>query len=178
MKRIICLLAVLICTVSAFGQGSLWKPTMSIVELDNDNHLGTISVFNMPEEGQNHYYLCLGPMGLGDEIIQITLDPVSQLFIPLGCSLEEAQAQLEAFKAQVTGPAGEVTEVTGVLAIGNPSMADPETITVTSRRLIFTRQLEFTAQREGYLRAAFITNSELGTMLNGVKFHRKLYPND
>ena len=43
----------------------------------------------MPDFDQ--YYLEVGNMGVGGEVIQINFDPVFVLFIPLGSTIEEAQ---------------------------------------------------------------------------------------
>lgn len=178
MKRIICLLATTVLTVAAFAQGNLLKQTLEIVEIEVNDGETTLSVFNMPEGDQNQYFLCVGTLGIGDDFIQLNLDPVFELFIPLGDTLEEAQAILEGFRALAKQPDGTTQETTGCLALGNPTTADPETVYLTARRFIFTRNVEFSVQREGYIRATYIANSELGSLLSGVKFYRKLHPNE
>mgnify|MGYP007070240319 CR=1 FL=1 len=163
-------------TVSAFSQGSILKQTIDIAEVEVNDV--TVSVINIPEEGQNQYYLCVGTLGVGDDFIQLQLDPVFQLFIPLGGTLEEAQAKLGAFKAIAKEPTGTMLETVGILAIGNPSLGDPEPVYVTSRRFIFERNAEFSVKRNGYIRATYISKSELGSLLSSVKLYRKIHPNE
>ena len=178
MKKIICLLSILVWTVAAFAQGSLLKQTLEIVEVEINDGATTLSVFNMPENDQNQYFICLGTMGIGDDFVQLNLDPVSELFIPLGNTLEEAQTRLEEFRALAKQADGTSSETTGYLAIGNPTTADPEPVILTSRRLIFSRNVEFSVERKGYIRATYISYSELGSLLSGVKFYRNLHPNE
>ena len=154
------------------------KQTLEIVEVEINDGATTLSVFNMPENDRNQYFLSLGMVGIGDDFIQLNLDPVSQLFIPLGDTLEEAQAKLEEFRALAKQADGTSLETTGYLAIGNPTTADPEPVYLNARRLLFSRNVEFSVQREGYIRATYVANSELGSLLSGVKFYRKLHPNE
>ena len=47
-----------------------------------------LMVFKMQDAGT--YWLSVGNLGIGGEIIQLDFDPVFELFIPLGNTLEEA----------------------------------------------------------------------------------------
>ena len=38
------------------------------------------------------------------------------------------------------------------------------------------KKLEFSLQREGYIRATYVDKSDLNTLLGGTKFHKKLHP--
>lgn len=177
MKRIVIIIIALTVTfVATFAQGSLLKQTLDIAEVEVNDV--TLSVFNMPENGQNHYYLCAGNLGFGDDFIQLQLDPVSELFIPLGDTLDDAQAKLEEFKALAKKPAGTGFETVGCLAIGNPSMAEQETVIVTSRRFLGQKLVEFSVRRNGYIRAAHIARGQIGSLASGVKFYRKLHPKE
>ena len=93
MKRIVSTLFVFIWTVVAFAQGSILKQTLEIAEVEINDGEVSLSVFDMPEEGQHQYFLCVGTLGIGDDFIQLQIDPVFQLFLPLGNTLEEAQAK-------------------------------------------------------------------------------------
>ena len=108
----------------------------------------------------------------------VDIDPVFQLFIPLGETLEGAQTKLEEFRAVASEPAGTVLETVGVLALGNPTTGDPEPVYVTSRRFIFQRIIEFSVQRNGYVRATHIGRGDFGTIVSGVKWYRKIHPNE
>ena len=46
------------------------------------------------------------------------------------------------------------------------------------RRSLLSRLLEFSVEREGYIRSTHIQRSDFKAILRGVKFHKKLYPND
>ena len=178
MKRIISMMAVLVWTVAAFAQGSLLKQTLEIAEVEINDGDVTLSVFDMPEGDQHQYFLCVGTLGIGDDFIQLNIDPVFQLFIPLGETLEGAQTKLEEFRAVASEPAGTVLETVGVLALGNPTTGDPEPVYVTSRRFIFQRIIEFSVQRNGYVRATHIGRGDFGTIVSGVKWYRKIHPNE
>ena len=178
MKRLVSIVLVLAWTVTAFAQGSILKQTLDIAEVEINDGDVTISVFNMPEEDQNQYYLCVGTLGIGNDVVQLHIDPVFQLFIPLGSTLEEAQAKLEEFKAVAKQPSGTVLETVGCLALANPSTGEPEPVYVTSRRFFLQRILEFSVQRNGYVRATHITRGEFGSLLTGVKLYRKIHPKE
>lgn len=38
----------------------------------------------MPIDGVNHYYLSVGHLGIGGDILQINFDRIFELFLPLG----------------------------------------------------------------------------------------------
>lgn len=69
MKRLVSIVLVLMWAVAAFAQGSILKQTLEIAEVEVDEVDVTISVFNMPEEGQNQYYLCVGTLGIGNDVV-------------------------------------------------------------------------------------------------------------
>ena len=176
MKRFITIIAALAVTAAAFAQGSLLKQTLEIAEVEIDDGDVTVSVFNMPEEGVNQYYLCVGTLGIGDDIVQFRVDPLFQLFIPLGDTLQEAQERLEELRALAKEPDGTTMETIGCLALANPSTGELEPVYVTSRKFIFRRLVEFRVQRNGYIRATHISRSVLGSLLTGVKLYRRIHP--
>lgn len=178
MKRIVSTLFVLVWTVVAFAQGSLLKQTLEIAEVEINDGEVSLSVFDMPEEGQHQYFLCVGTLGIGDDFIQLQIDPVFQLFLPLGNTLEEAQAKLEAFKEIAKEPSGTEMETVGTLALANPSTGDMEPVFLTSRRFLFQRLVEFSVRRNGYVRATHIGRSDLGTLITTVKLYRKIHPDE
>ena len=99
MKRLITLLAALTLTVAAFAQRSLLQPRLEIVEIEADaDNAAPFQVFWMEDEGVNHYYLSVGNLGVGNNFIQFHVDPLYELFIPLGASIEEAIETLEMLK--------------------------------------------------------------------------------
>lgn len=69
MKRFVSVVLLLMWAVAAFAQGSILKQTLEIAEVEVDDGDVTISVFNMPEEGQNQYYLCVGTLGIGNDVV-------------------------------------------------------------------------------------------------------------
>lgn len=178
MKSIIKVFAVLLLAVmpviASAQDKKILKQTIEITEIEHED--GTeVSVFYMPDFDQ--YYLEVGNMGVGGEIVQINFDPIFVLFIPLGSTIEEAQAKLEQFKEHAKGPRGARMETLGVLAFGYPNEEELEPVTVTARRLLITRQLEFSVTRGEWIRAAYMDRADIVSLLNGVKLHRKLHPN-
>ena len=178
MKRIVSTLFVLAWTVVAFAQGSLLKQTLEIAEVEINDGDVSLSVFDMPEEGLHQYFLCVGTLGIGDDFVQLQIDPVFQLFIPLGDTLEEAQARLEEFRDIANEPAGKETETVGTLALSNPSTGETEPVYITSRRFLFQRLVEFSVKRNGYVRATHIGRSDLGTLITSVKLYRRIHPDE
>ena len=178
MKRIVSTVLVLAWTVVAFAQGSILKQTLEIAEVEVNDGEVSLSVFDMPEEGQHQYFLCVGTLGIGDDFIQLQIDPVFQLFLPLGGTLDEAQAKLEAFRDIAKEPAGTEMETVGTLALGNPSTGEPEPVYLTSRRFIFQRLVEFSVRRNGYVRATHVGKSDMGSLISSVKLYRMIHPDE
>lgn len=176
MKRIITLLVAFACAVPAFAQGSVWKQVLDIVEIENENTGETVGVYNMPDGDKNFYYLDVGTLGIGTDIIQANVDPVFHLFIPLGETLEEAQQKMQEIRDFSKNAARKTTkEITGCLALGNPSTGEFEPVYMTARRVLTSKVVEFSVQRNGYVRATYLTRSTLGSLNNGIKFYRKLH---
>lgn len=178
MKRILCILVFLALGVAAFAQGSLLKQTLEIAEVEMNDGEVSLSVFDMPEGDVHQYYLCIGTLGVGDDIIQFKVDPVFELFIPLGGTLAEAEAKMEEFRGVANMSSGEGIETVGTLALGNPSTGEEEPVYLTSRRFLFQRLIEFSVKRNGYVRSTDIPRSEFSSLLNGVKFYRKIHPDE
>ena len=178
MKRIVSTLLILTWAVVAFAQGSLLKQTLEIAEVEINDGAVSLSVFDMPEEGQHQYFLCVGTLGFGDSFVQLEIDPVSQLFIPLGNTLEEAQAKLVEFKAMAKKPSHTEMETVGTLALANPSTGELEPVYVTSRRFLTQKIISFSVKRNGYVRAAHIPNMDFSSLVTSVKLYRKIHPKE
>ena len=178
MRRIISTVLVLAWTVVSFAQGSILKQTLDIAEVEINDGEVTLSVFDMPEEGQHQYFLCVGTLGIGDDFIQLQIDPLFNLFIPLGGTLMEAQAKLEEFKEIAKAPAGFEQETIGTLALANPSTGELEPVFVTSRRFLTQKLIEFSVRRNGYVRATHIPRTDFATLVTSVKLYRKIHPKE
>ena len=136
-----------------------------------------LEVFNMPSDGENHYFLSVGHLGFGDEVIQILFDPLFELFIPLGDNVTEALESLEKLQALFDADPGTSMQTTGCLAVGVPN-DKREPVKVTYRTLLISRMLEFSVEREGYIRAAHLHRSDFNSLVNGVKFYKRLHPRE
>ena len=86
MKRLVTLVMLFFLTLGASAQQSKIPTILEIAEIE-ENDETVLSVFNMPNDEGNHYYLSVGTLGIGDEIFQIQFDPLFNLFIPLGSTL-------------------------------------------------------------------------------------------
>ena len=114
MKRIITTIILACMGVLAFGQQS--------------------SVLRHRMEIARMYYLSLGNLGFGIDLIQIEFDPIFELFIPLGNTLTEAIAKMEEIKAFYKQPRRSTMELTGCFAALYPN-SNIVTITATARRI-------------------------------------------
>lgn len=178
MKKIVNLILALLLTSAAFAQSPILKQTLEIAEVEINDGAISLSVFDMPEEGQHHYFLCVGTLGIGDDFIQLQIDPLFQLFITLGDTLEESIAKLEEFKEIAKQPAGTEMETIGTLALANPYTGQNETVYVTSRRFLTQKLAEFSVKRNGYIRATHIGRSDLGALITTVKIYKKIHPKE
>ena len=178
MKRFLCILAFLTLGALAFAQGSFWRQIHTIAEVEIEDGEVTLSVFDLPEGDVHQYYLCVGPLGIGDDVVQFNIDPVSQLFIPLGGTLAEAQAKMEEIRGVADRASGEGIETVGTLSVGNPSTGEKETVFLTARRVLLVKHVEFTVKRNGYVRSTVLARSDLGSLLTSVKLYRKIHPRE
>lgn len=135
---------------------------------------GEIEVFQMKDTGA--YWLSVGHLGIGGDIVQINFDPVYELFIPLGNTIEEAIETMTDLKAFFKTPRLTTKQIKGCLAAMYPS-DNMETVTLTSRRLLGSKIVEFSVKRDDLVRANYINKSNFGSLLSSLKFYKKLHPN-
>ncbi|MBQ6576495.1 MAG: hypothetical protein IJL91_01950, partial [Bacteroidales bacterium] len=75
MKRLIITIALTIFTLSAFAQNNMLAQRMEIVQLEaEDLNTVELEVFYMNDESPRMYYLSLGHLGIGTDILQLTFD--------------------------------------------------------------------------------------------------------
>lgn len=177
MKKVILILAVLLCTAPCFAQFSSIPQRLELVEVEINEGETILEVFNSPVEGQNHYYLSVGHLGMGDEVIQVQVDPLFELFIPLGDTLAEAMERLQALQDLFKGAPGNSIVIDGNLAAGFPN-DKIEPVKVSYRKVLLSRMLEFSVEREGYIRSTHISKMDFGSIVTSMKLHRKIHPDD
>lgn len=148
-----------------------------IVVLEDDGGNSTYEVFAVDREEGSQYYLNLGHVGFGDELVQVQLDPVFTLIIKLGDSLDEAIETMEQLKAQVKATPGTTTQTTGYLGIAVAGDKTEE-VTITTWKPLLVRYLQFSLQRDGYIRAVNVSKSDVSSLLFNLKVHRKLHPKE
>ena len=177
-KAIATLLFAAVCAAS-FAQSVKIPQRLELVEIDSEiagcsEHL---EVFNMPVDGVNQYFLAVGHLGIGDEVVQLLFDPVSELFIPLGNTVAEALESLEEMQALFKGETGSYLETEGCLNIAFPNDKREE-VKITYIKPLLSRMLRFSVQREEYIRATHIQRSDFNSLVSGVKFYGKLHPKE
>jgi hypothetical protein len=177
MKRLFITLLLACAAVVAFAQNPILRQRMEIAEIETGEDNIHLQVFYMDDESPRVYYLSLGDLGIGGDIVQVHFDPVYELFIPLGNTLDEAIDKMKDIQDYYKQPRLWSTEITGNFAVAYPSQ-DPITVTVTSRRLLTTRLLEFSIPADDLVRATHISRSDFTSMLNAVKLYRKIHPNE
>ena len=175
MKRIALFFLALTLAVTASAQKYDITKLVDIAEVESGDQ-SILSVFSIPDEtGQPVCFLCVGSMGLGDEIIQIDVDPINKLFIPLGLNRTEVMETLDRIKLHFDEPAGTSVEVTGCFAPAIPN-ENRETVTVTTRKVLFGKKLEFKLERDGVIRATYVSRSDFKTLMVNVKLNKRWLP--
>ena len=134
-----------------------------------------MEVFRMYDTGT--YWLSVGHLGIGSDLVQLQFDPLFELFIPLGDSLEEALAKMKELQAFYKKPRLSTMEVQGCLAAMYPG-DNFEPVTVTSRRLLGAKILSFSVQREDLVRATYITKVDFGSLVFSLKSYKALHPKE
>ena len=172
-----------IAALPASAQAQDFPQRNEITRIEHeDNSIGSIpdflEVFSQPDgDGGKRYFLSVGHLGMGDKVLQINFDPLFELFIPLGGSLDEALASLQELQGLYNEPVGTGFEKQGCLAFGVPN-DNLETVHVTYMKSLLSRLLEFTIEREGYIRSAHVQRSDFNAIVRGVKFYQKIHPNE
>ena len=82
--------------------------------------------------------------------------------------------ELQAFYKE---PRLSTMEVQGCLAAMYPG-EDFEPVTITSRRLLGTKILSFSVQREDFVRATYISKSDFGSLVFSLKAYKTLHPKE
>lgn len=175
MKRIISLFIALSVTVAAFAQDNLLRQRMELASIEVNDGEVELQVFQMEDNGR--YYLSVGHLGIGDDIFQINFDPLFELFIPLGETLSEAIETLDMLKDFYDESSGTTMEMNGCLCLAFPD-DKWETVKVTTRRFLFSKLLEFSLERDGYIRATHIGKSDFKGLVSSTKLYRKIHPNE
>lgn len=175
MRKLLSVIALLACTSVAFAQMSKIPQRNEIVQIDINDGLRELEIFNSPKDGENHYYLSLGRLMYGDQIVQVRIDPISELFIPLGNTLEESANTLAKFQDIFKSDPGTSVEIEGCVRVGIPKEDDFEPVTVTYRKVLVSKQLEFSVKRGDYVSSADVGKSDLASLVNTFKLYRKTH---
>lgn len=133
-----------------------------------------LQAFSMIKDSVRTYYLTVGNLGIGNEVVQFNIDPFSNLYIPLGNSLDEAVESLERIKAMYKEPNNSTSTIKGCLEWAFPGK-DVETVTVVHTKNLLSNSLRFSVEREGYLRATYVDKSNFNSIVSSVKFYRKMH---
>lgn len=181
MKTITQLLAtLLLATLPVLASAQLPPQRMELVTVEHEIDsfsVERLEVFRLPQDGANHYYLTVGHLGFGDDVIQVMIDPLFELFIPLGDTVAEALASMQNIQQLLDEAPGTSIEVEGCLAFGVPN-DQLEPVKVTLLRPLLSKILEFSIQRGEYMRAAHLSKSDFNTLVRGVKFYQKIHPKE
>ena len=185
MKKFFLIVSLFVWSVAAMAQLSKLPQRLELVTVDLEvgdqgSFLSTeenLEVFNMPEDGLNHYYLSVGHLGIGDNIVQFNIDPVFELFIPLGDTVAEALERLQGMQALFKGPKNGSIELEGCLAAAFPN-DNMEKVTVTFQKVLLSKMLAFSVQRGEYIRATHIPKSQFNSLVRSLKFYRKIHPKE
>lgn len=150
------------------------RKEIAVIEED-DNGFTRLELFSMDRDDGEAYYLSVGCLGYGDRFIQVYIDPFHELFIPLGTTLDEAEATLQQLKDFFKQPKGATMEIMGCFNSFIPD-DNRESVTLTHTRLLLNDQIRFSIEREDELRATFVSRSDINSMLSSLKFYRKIHP--
>ena len=175
MKKLFITLCLACVALFSFAQNTALRQRLEIVEVEINDGETMLEVFQMADNGR--YYLSVGHLGIGDDIIQFQVDPVFELFIPLGETLEESMGTLRQLQEHLKQPVGQTIEIQGCLSMAYPN-DQWETVKVTTRQFLFSKLLEFSLERDGYIRATHIARSEFNSLVTSANFYQKLHPNE
>ncbi|MBR1799145.1 MAG: hypothetical protein IJ761_04520 [Bacteroidales bacterium] len=146
-----------------------------IVSIEEDVEQNVhFEIVALDSDSTSQYFLSLGHLGVGNNIIQFHVDPIFTLYIKLGNTLAESIERIEELIEQIKAEPGTATETTGYISLGAPN-EHPETVTITTRKPLLSRHLQFSVQRDGYIRATDIRTSQLKSLRTSLKLYKKLH---
>ena len=175
MKKVFCILSLLVWSIAAFAQISRIPQRLELVQIEVNDGERNLEVFDMPRDGESHYYLSVGTLGIGDEVVQFHIDPLFELFIPLGDTLDEAMETLGGIQELFKSSPGTSMLVDGCLAAGFPN-DKVEPVKVTYRKLLLSRILEFSLEQEGFVRMTQVSRMDFKSLVSSLKMYRKIHP--
>lgn len=175
MKKILSIVFALVVATSLFAQNSGLRQRLELAEVSDETDGYTLEVFRMQDNG--NYYLSVGNLGFGDDIIQFQIDPIFELFIPLGGTLDEALETMKTIQSWYKLPRQSSNEVQGCLSAAYPN-DDYETVTVTRRQIITSNVLEFSVARGNLVRATHIGRMNFNSLVGSLKIYKKLHPKE
>jgi len=176
MKKVLVILLFALMPLFASAQDSALPYRLEISSVESDEQI-QLEAFQLIKDGVSSYYLSVGHLGVGNEIIQISFDPLFELFIPIGNTLDEAIETMEDMKEHYGQPSSETFEMPGCLAVAFPT-DDLQPITVVPKQVFLTRNLIFKMEYEGYERNTYVPRSNFMSVLSGLKLYRKIHPNE
>ncbi|MBP5721122.1 MAG: hypothetical protein J6W82_08680 [Bacteroidales bacterium] len=176
MKRILSILFALVIVISACAQPSRLRQRLEIAEVTSEDINSVfLQVFKMPDVGR--YYLSVGTLGAGDDFIQIQVDPLSELFLPLGETLAESLENLQRIQSLYKQDPGTIDYMDGCLGLSYPG-EELEPITLTARKFALSRLVEFSVVRGNWIRATHVSKSDFNSLVGSFKIYCKLHPKE
>lgn len=145
-----------------------------IAQVEDEAGNIVLEVFAHNKDGKTQFYLDVGNLGIGDEVVQVMFDPLFKLYIPLGETFTEAMEQLKEMQKLFKADPGTVSDYTGNFAAAAPTER-LEAVRVTTGKTIFGRRLDFALEREGYIRGTSVSKSDFGSLMFTMKLNRKMY---
>lgn len=158
----------------ARAQSSAIPVCKEIAQVENGDGDIILEVLDMPEHATSHYWLNVGNLGIGDDVIQVFVDPLFKLYIPLGNTLQESLQTLADMQSLFKAAPGSDLQTTGNLSPTFPK-DNLEPVRVVYRKLLISKMLEFSVTREGYTRATSVQRSDFNSLVSSLKFYKKLH---
>ena len=180
MRKLIAALAMALAATLVYAQNpSILRPRIEIVSASDEDSGPGLEVFYMGDEDPRMYYLSLGYLAIGSEMVQVYIDPLTELFVPLGGTVEEALARLEEIKDLFKMLKGQAADIETLVSMFYPG-GDTVTARVVARKFLVSKVLEFSIPtgEEGLVRAAFVGKSDLGGLIVSLKLYRKIHPKE
>lgn len=174
MKKLISLFVAIICAASLFGQTTKLPVVLDVVTIENENTGETVDIVNIPIDGVNRYYLHVGNMGIGNKVVQVNLDPIYRLYIPLGNNITEAIKAMEDLKTLFKEDKGATREIKGSFEPFFPT-EDLLTVQVSKFKFLVENKLQFVIECDGFSRVAYMAKSDFNSLLRGLKLYGKIH---
>lgn len=184
MKRIIISLAFVLAAVSAFAQNLPAQMRMEITEIEDNDDVYSVFQYRDDNAGAASYYLGLRKVRSGFEFsigdgFSGGIQDYDETCLSIGSNLTDAMAFMDTLLDLLDQQPGTSLEFASRPTVMLQGLGDYTTTVCNVVKGLFGKRLEFVFEgRGGRTSVLRLAKGDVKALNTGIKFHKKLYPDD